>query len=408
MDNFKNNKIIKRIISLMLCIALLITSVQVSNLINKDISGLDETQTDKKITSFIHSNIVIDADDLSAALYKLPYTIAVSMSDGTTEVISISEWKQYSDEGEKDSVHTYYYEMILDTNYELIPALKTPLAEINISQNKTSVQSLDDRLIVDDGVYEIKGTKEIPVCEHCYRVLSEQGLCPECNKKTSSCICEDIDIDLNNENSIHAWMKNNTPNFEFTSKKDTLGREILDYDDEWWDNLKSNQRILAETIYKHVVYNPDRPDLLCGYLSYCTIPELITFINNNRCNFDFSEHFKEHNSVIQYLTLEQLLQIEQIDPDLQFNDLEHMINYMNDHKSASDEQIRNVKAHIKLIDDDVFDVLKEVANTVISKSILTSSINKKYKTSILSNPSNYSLTLTASSAAACTDRKSVV
>ena len=46
MDTLKNNKTIKRIISLFLCVALIFTTIQVDNLINKDISGLADNEVD--------------------------------------------------------------------------------------------------------------------------------------------------------------------------------------------------------------------------------------------------------------------------------------------------------------------------------------------------------------------------
>lgn len=152
----KNKKIIQRVLSMILCMALIFTSMNLPNLFN-NIAAIEETE--KTIISFVDDNIVIKADTLSNALYKLPYTIEVNLSDGTTEKIAISDWKEYSDEGEVDSVNTYYYEMILDTKYELLSTIQTPLATIIIEENASSLQTSDDNyVIVDDGVYEIKGT----------------------------------------------------------------------------------------------------------------------------------------------------------------------------------------------------------------------------------------------------------
>ena len=390
----KNKKIIQRVLSMILCMALIFTSMNLPNLFN-NIAAIEETE--KTIISFVDDNIVIKADTLSNALYKLPYTIEVNLSDGTTEEIAISDWKEYSDEGEVDSVNTYYYEMILDTKYELLSTIQTPLATILIEENASSLQTSDDNyVIVDDGVYEIKGTMSETVCINCFGDVND-GICATCGKNENDCTCEEQDIDLNNQYAIDAWMEKYTPEFK---NYDYLGWEILEYDDIWWDRLKPNQKKLAETIYKCIVYNDVKINLLSDYLQNCTMTKLIAFLDNNKCNFDINEYYSNNQDAIQYITREQLEAIKEIDPSLTFLDYLHMFHYCESHPEASKDTIKKVKPYIFLMDDEDFDALYEITQNILTNKYQTSLAKKMYKTSLLISDNNNIIRLTASTAVA--------
>ena len=312
----KKNKIIQRTISLMLCMALLFSSVNILGLFN-NISAVEEETTtpddspeNRVIQKFYDENIVINISSINEAEMYLPSTIRVLYNTGIEEVIDVFDWTQIKDCGvDENNIHTYYFEGKIDENYKVSSDTSLPIATVNIvDSNKLEIS---EDILTDYGNYfdwlnKIEAKEE--VCPNCFRPLQD-GTCSECLK--NDCDCEEIDIDLTNLNSIEAWSNKYAP---YATKIDETFYEtrILFYDNDWWNNLKPNQKEVAERIYSHVIYNHT---LYNGtQFADATVSDLLVFVKNNRTGMSNLEalhyFFPDSEAYVREDILEKLIELD--------------------------------------------------------------------------------------------------
>ena len=143
----KKNKIIQRTISLMLCMALLFSSVNILGLFN-NISAVEEETTtpddspeNRVIQKFYDENIIINIGSINEAEMYLPSTIRVLYNTGIEEIIDVFDWTQIKDCGvDENNIHTYYFEGKIDENYKVSSDISLPIATVNIvDSNKLEI-----------------------------------------------------------------------------------------------------------------------------------------------------------------------------------------------------------------------------------------------------------------------------
>lgn len=329
MDNFKNkkNKIIQRIISLTLCMALLFSSANILDLFNNISAIEDANDNSNKVITQFSDEIVRDINSIDNVDIYLPSTIRVVYDDGSSDVIDVISWTQIKDCGlnEKTDIHTYYYEAAIDDSYEIDSSTSLPVATVNVV-SKPEISFLGDDVISDMGDFFVwinTLENDTAVCSHCFRELDINGLCPDCGTTSEECSCEEIDVDLNNIQSVEAWIAKYSP-YHIREDGQFYKVKILFYEDEWWNNLKPNEKELAERIYSAIIY---------GYKEYnysifeidSTVSEALFFKEHNRSDKTWEEIFS-FSPILKITTTEILKEAIEIDPNMTLGSLVSIAN----------------------------------------------------------------------------------
>lgn len=384
----RKNAIMKRIISLSLCIALLMTMVNYNGLFKQDITAIEETSSSTEIKEFT-DYIFFRVSSYSSINLKLPSTLNVIFNDDSTGVVDVKEWKEHSSQPSISAIITYYFEPVIADSYTVASEIQLPIASIavDVTSGKDFISNKGK-----DSV-DFSALESHDICDNCFGKINVDGTCATCGQSELECTCEEQDVDLTNKASVEAWIAKYSP---YKVEQDTsFYGDILFYEDEWWDNLKPNAKILAENIYSYIAYGYYPYNYSNIFLDH-NVSEVLFFMQHNRSEVSFSQIFR--GTPYEYLNISMLKQIVEIDPEYNAMTLIGLTAYYPSYQDGNYDLNKISKLYPEIYDysEEFMDAIYNVSKQLFSNfTLLNGHSNTSFRYSTISQFRTYQVTKTA-------------